>query len=209
MSRVNKVTQVTTNRFLNYFELEAQARNGMVFPYYMASRSADPAGLRMNCPDKAPDGVAVFAVYGSGRDRVVLIRQYRFPLGGYIYEFPAGLVEQGEDFHDTAVRELKEETGLTLHPVAADPMYEKGYFTTVGMTDECCGMVFGYCDGEISLSGLEKTEEVQVILADRTQARQILQNEPVSLNCAYMLMRFVENEGDPLAFLKFQQECGE
>ena len=45
------------------------------------------------------------------RDRVVLVRQYRYAIGGYIYEFPAGLVESNEEFHEGAVREMYEETG--------------------------------------------------------------------------------------------------
>ncbi len=54
----------------------------------------------------------IYSVYGEKRDKVVLIRQYRYTIGGYIYEFPAGLVEPGEDFHEGAVREMFEETGL-------------------------------------------------------------------------------------------------
>ena len=202
---IREIIQVTRNRFLNYFHLKACSRAGKEFDYYMASRSEDVSKLLMNNPQKGPDGVAIFGVYGEKHDRVVLIRQFRYPLGGYVYEFPAGLVEQGENFHDTAVREVREETGLILHPLDVDSMYERSYFTTVGMTDENCAMVFGYCEGEAGLSGLEDTEDLQVILADRAEASRILHEERVAMNCAYMLMRFVEQDKDPFAFL---EKCG-
>ncbi len=38
-----------------------------------------------------PDGVIIYSVYGEKKDKVVLIRQYRYALGGYIYEFRQGL----------------------------------------------------------------------------------------------------------------------
>ena len=44
--------------------------------------------------------------------QVILISQYRPPLGSMCMEAPAGLVGAGEDFKDTAFRELLEETGL-------------------------------------------------------------------------------------------------
>ena len=43
--------------------------------------------------------------------RVVLVRQYRPPLGAPTVEFPAGLVDEGETPAETALRELREETG--------------------------------------------------------------------------------------------------
>jgi ADP-ribose pyrophosphatase len=45
--------------------------------------------------------------------RVLLIRTYRYPVDRELWEFPAGLVEEGEDPVYTATRELKEETSLT------------------------------------------------------------------------------------------------
>ena len=80
----------------------------------------------------------------------MLVRQYRYAIDSYIYEFPEGLVEPGEDYREAAIREMKEETGLTLTPLDVDPAYEKPYFTTIGMTDESCASVYGYASGQVS-----------------------------------------------------------
>jgi ADP-ribose pyrophosphatase len=45
--------------------------------------------------------------------QVLMIRQYRYAADGYLYEIPAGRLDQGENPRDCAVRELKEETGCT------------------------------------------------------------------------------------------------
>ncbi|MBI2370351.1 MAG: NUDIX hydrolase [Deltaproteobacteria bacterium] len=44
-------------------------------------------------------------------DRVLLIRQYRHAVGGFIWEVPAGRLDQGEDPAACAARELEEEVG--------------------------------------------------------------------------------------------------
>ncbi|MGB1592029.1 MAG: NUDIX domain-containing protein [Promethearchaeia archaeon] len=51
---------------------------------------------------------------------VILISQFRPPLGLQCIEAPAGLVDVGEDFTDTAFRELFEETGLRAAAVLDD-----------------------------------------------------------------------------------------
>lgn len=43
---------------------------------------------------------------------IVLIRQYRYALGRWIWELPAGGLEAGEDPADAAARECEEEIGL-------------------------------------------------------------------------------------------------
>ena len=46
-------------------------------------------------------------------ERVVLIRQYRYAAGGYIWELPAGVLDApDEPPAECAVRELREEVGL-------------------------------------------------------------------------------------------------
>jgi 8-oxo-dGDP phosphatase len=58
-----------------------------------------------------PGAVAVIAL--DDRDRVLLIRQYRHPVGRWLFEPPAGLLDAaGEAAWRTAERELAEETGF-------------------------------------------------------------------------------------------------
>lgn len=201
MSEIKSIQQKTHNRYLNYYELEAVHRDGSVSPYYMASRAKDANHLKAVTRENKPDGVILYGVYGEAKDRVVLIRQYRYPLGDYVYEFPAGLVEEGEETAAAGIREMYEETGLTFTPVDASS-YSRPFFTTIGMTDESCGTVFGYCSGEPTSVHEEASEEIQVILADRAEAKRILREENVAIMCAYMLMHFIASEGDPLAFVK-------
>jgi ADP-ribose pyrophosphatase len=63
---------------------------------------------------------------------VVLIRQYRYAAGGYIYEIPAGKLNPGENPLDCATRELEEEIGYRagrLEPIIS-------ILSAPGFTDE-------------------------------------------------------------------------
>ena len=73
-----------------------------------------------------PGAVAMVALLDDGR--VVMERQYRYPLGGDLLELPAGKIDPGEEPLVTAKRELLEETGYvasswalltTMEPLAA------------------------------------------------------------------------------------------
>lgn len=200
MGKIHHVEKLTDNRFVNLYHVDATSVHNTPVSYYVASRAKSVNELKLKTGKNTPDGVIIYSIYGEKRDKVVLIRQYRYTLGGYIYEFPAGLVEPGEDFHEGAVREMYEETGLKLEVLQVDPAFEKPYFTTVGMTDESCATVYGYASGEISKAAQEASEEIEVILADRDEVRRILREERVAIMCAYMLMHFL-NDKEPFAFL--------
>lgn len=201
MSRIGRIEKKTDNAHLNFYQLEAQHRDGRISPYYMASRAKDIAHLKSITGKNAPDGVILYGVYGPEKDKLVLIRQYRYPLGGYVYEFPAGLIEDGEDMLSAGIREMYEETGLSFQPRESGS-YSRPFFTTVGMTDESCSMVFGYCSGTPTSAHQEASEEIQVVLADRAECRRILKEENVAVMCAYMMMHFIAAPGDPLDFLE-------
>ena len=201
MDRIKGVKRLTENRFLNLYELDARQRDGKAIRYYVASRAKGTEDLKSVSGHRRADGVIMYGVYGEEKDQIVLIRQYRYPLGDYIYEFPAGLVEPGEDVREAGIREMFEETGMTFTPREGE-YFERPFFTTVGMTDESCAMVFGYCSGTPSNEHQEAAEDIQVVLADRNECRRILKEENVAIMPAYMMMHFLNTQGDPLEFLE-------
>lgn len=78
---------------------------------------------------------AVLPVLGSERDEdpdVLLVRQYRYAAGGYIYEVPAGIIEPGESWEQCAMRELEEEAGVRAGRLVALTTIH----TTPGFTNE-------------------------------------------------------------------------
>ena len=200
MSKVGSIKKLSNTPYLNFYEFEAVYRDGRTAPYYVSSRAKNVEDLKAHHHENRADGVILYGVYGENRDQVVLIRQFRYPLGGYCYEFPAGLVEKDEDMFEAGIREMYEETGLTFVPKDGGS-YCRPFFTTIGMTDESCGTVYGYCTGEPTNTHQEASEEIQVVLADREECKRILREENVAIMCAYMLMHFIASEGDPLKFL--------
>ena len=58
-----------------------------------------------------PGGVAILAI--DSEERVLLVRQYRYPFERVLTEIPAGKREPGEPPFITAQRELQEEVGAT------------------------------------------------------------------------------------------------
>ena len=201
MGKIVGIRQETHYRFLNFFTLDARNKNGGKKEYYMASRSKDVEHLKLVTGKNVPDGVTLYVICGETTEKVLLVRQYRYPVDGWVYEFPSGIIDPGESYREAAIREVREETGMEFHPIEVDPMYERARFQTVGMTDESCACVYGYATGEPSSAGEEEAEEIEVVLADKAEVRRILREEEMASGCAYHLAHFLHDD-DPFAFLK-------
>lgn len=93
-------------KFLRAVELAYEGADGVVRPW--------EAVERVGC-----DGI-VIAVPITREGQVVLIRQYRPVLDRRVVEFPAGLVESGEDPMAACGREIIEETGYA--PQRIEPL---------------------------------------------------------------------------------------
>ena len=74
--------------------------------------------------------VAIVAI--TPENKVVLVKQYRKAIEKELWEIPAGKIEIGENPKDTAIRELKEETGYSAGSVK---LLHK-FYTSAGFSNQ-------------------------------------------------------------------------
>ncbi|MDE7476753.1 MAG: NUDIX hydrolase, partial [Lachnospiraceae bacterium] len=82
MKKYTNIHKLSDNRFLNLFKLDALTDSGRTFDYFFVSRrKADE--IKLLTKDDAAEGVVIYPVWKQDPEKVVLIRQYRYPLGDY------------------------------------------------------------------------------------------------------------------------------
>lgn len=197
------VRKLSDNPFLNLYEMDALTVSGEAFHYYFASRNKENE-LPLYTGETRRNGIVIYPVWKEDPEKIVLIRQYRYPLDRWIYELPAGLIDEGENAQEAAIREMKEETGLIFEPYAGgDEAFRRPVYLGAGMTDETSTSVFGYAIGDISKGFQEDAERIEVVLADKTEVRRILREEDVSLRAAFLLINFLGmSKETPFEFLE-------
>ena len=106
--------------------------------------------------------------------RLILIRQYRPPVDGIVVEFPAGLVNPGESPEETAVRELREETGYRGKLVRLIP----DSFSSPGLCFETVRLAIMTADereqGEL-VTDFDETEDIETVLVEPDRMVEFLQ----------------------------------
>ena len=146
------------SRFLKCYDLQyAQSRH-----YYEASRR-EKEDLVVRKPDAEfrkmlPDAVTVAVVLHlpGGETRLLMSYEYRYPVGRFLLSPVAGLLDP-EDRNDpdplvkAAVREIREECGLTVRESDRVTVLNPCAFSSPGMTDESNAFLCA----EITLDSLE------------------------------------------------------
>ena len=102
---------------------------------------------------------------------LILIRQFRIPLEKYAIEFPAGLIDEGENAETAALRELLEETGFS----AAIAEIYGPLCTSAGLTSETVFLARAECNSKkISDQSLDDSEHIEVIRVPLNELKQLL-----------------------------------
>lgn len=172
--RIKNIIPLSETKFLNLYDAEYENKRGKEKHWIIASRK-DIDALRKQIFDGKKEKLDAVAIVALHRDsmKLVLVRQYRVPVNDYVYEIPAGLVDDEEDLLTTAKRELFEETGLKLLEIDKTknvlPLY-----ASAGMTDESVALVYCLCEGETSTQNLEEDEDLEVLLISKDEASELL-----------------------------------
>jgi ADP-ribose pyrophosphatase len=118
-----------------------------------------------------PECVAVVAVDG---DIVVLVRQYRHPVGRELLEIPAGGIDPGEKPLQSAMRELEEETGYR----AGKWELIGGAYTAPGYSTEFMHL-FLATELEPGSSHVEEDEIIEVMPVPINRVRSMIESGEV------------------------------
>lgn len=99
---------------MNFYEKQLDTKT--VYEGIIVNIKRDIAELSNGCRvDREvvehPGGVGIVPV--TKDNKVLMVRQYRYPMEEELLEIPAGKLGEGEDPFECAVRELSEETGCT------------------------------------------------------------------------------------------------
>ena len=170
MTKIKGSRKLTAEKWLNLFDVSYITRTGVEKSWQIASRQNEPKCLTGSY--QQPDAV-VIVPFHTGRNKMVIIREYRVSLDDYEYGFPAGLVDNGESVEQAARRELKEETGLTVSRFikVSPPIY-----SSAGMTDESIAMVYVECEGEPSNSANTDSELIEILFISPDEALDLLKD---------------------------------
>ena len=113
------------------------------------------------------DCVAIVAV--DDEDNVLLVKQFRKPVGRELLEIPAGGIDAGEDAEAAVIREMREETGFWPQKVE----HLGGFYSSPGYATE---YLYLYLATDLTPSQLkaEDTEDIKVVRVPIMQIPELI-----------------------------------
>lgn len=135
------------------------------------------------------ESVGIF-VFNKDKSKMLLIKEFRYPINNYVISTPAGLIDSGESITDATIRELYEEVGYTKEQIEIESVLQPSY-SSVGLSDEQTASVFVTVDDSVKpKQHLEASEDITYFWIDAHQAEYFLENGYLSDD----LMRHLELE---------------
>ena len=202
--RAENVEVLLENRFVSVTDLKYDGLKH----YYNVSRRA-PGDIIALKSDKAfksmlPDAVTCMVIVRvrGGEPKLLMTKEFRYPTGQFLLSPPAGLMDPSDREEPvpqiaTAVREIREETGLALRDTDRVFIVSPFLFSTPGLTDECNAVVCAVADIDdesvFNADGEEGTEVIgDYTLLSKENARRILRQGRDDEGIFYSVYTYLE-----------------
>lgn len=204
--------RLVSDGWIKKYELVYRMPSGETHVYESVSRKA-PEAYRAELLANASGDLkrrvadAVSIVARTPDDRIVLIREFRYPLNSWCIAFPAGLIDPGEDAEQAIERELREETGFAL---ARDDqgrahlrMLTQPGYSSAGMSGESVQIAYVHVEREPrTRQDLQDNELIEVFTVAMRDLPEFMEKStaPIGTRTQLVLEAFANNQrryGDP------------
>jgi len=169
--KFNKIEKVHEGQFIDRYNITYTTADYQTKVYEMISRDKNIT-TQEEIRNPHTDGV-VIVMTDEADERILLNREFRMAVNGYVYNFPAGLIDAGETPEIAAARELREETGLELVKIV-DKLYDS--YSAIGFSNETNTVVIGVAKGKFAPS-TSAVEEIEAKWYSRSEVRELLKNQ--------------------------------
>lgn len=186
-NKLTKIEKVQSGKFLNMYNLEYTREDGSKKIYETVSRQSDLTieGMRDNSMISQAVGMIMF---NHDKSKIMLQQEFRMAMNKWVYNFPGGLIDSGEDAEEAATRELWEETGLHLDKVLAHLPVS---YTSVGISNETSETIVGIASGEFKAS-TSVDEQIKPGWYSKEEVRALFEkNVPMSMRTMSVIWMWV------------------
>ncbi len=184
MKKIKNIEKLTDLKFINIYRITYELQNGKEYKYLVASRR-DLNSLE--CKKHKVDAVRVLPyIKKDGKTYVVLIKEYRYAIGKYIYGTPAGLIDEEETSMQAVKRELKEEIGAK---VINCKQVQKASYSSAGFSDETIECF----EAEVDIAyaqALDSAEDITIKLVELNELPNFVNTHEFGLQSALQLKAF-------------------
>ncbi len=186
--KLKSLKKIYEGKYLSYYIATYENNKHHLKEYEFTSRDKN---LTMETFGKTRSFGVGFVAYSLDKSKVLLEKEFRLATNNYVYNFPAGLIDEGETPLEAAKRELKEETGLDLVELI-DVLPPS--FALPGTSDEMMNIVIAKCTGEITGSCYEN-EEITARWYTKEEIRKMLKEGAyMSVRTQMFLYQWVNEE---------------
>ena len=185
--KLTELKLIHKGKYLSYYIARYINNDGGIKDYEFISR--DPNLTIETFGNNKVAGVGLVAL-SKDKDKVLLQAEFRPATKHFVYNFPAGLIDEGETPKTAAIRELKEETGLDVIEIIDElpPSY-----ASQGTSDELMSLVICTVEGEIKDS-IFVNEEIHAKWFSKDEVRQLLKDKALmSVRTQMFLYMWVNN----------------
>ena len=127
-------------------------------------------------------------MFNHDKSKIMLQQEFRMAMNKWVYNFPGGLIDSGEDAEEAATRELWEETGLHLDKVIAHLPVS---YTSVGISNETSETIVGTASGEFKAS-TSVDEQIKPGWYSKEEVKALFEkNVPMSMRTMSVLWMWV------------------